>query len=338
MKKHLLFLLVLGACLCCEAMAWTVTGTGLTDCQNAEGKPVNCPHSGQACYGQDANFRRPAQTFNLGNLSLAVDTHTGLTWQRNDDAILRNWAEAVSSCAALVLEDYDDWRLPSMKELQTIYYLKNNEHYSCVNNKCINQEAFPNTRRDAPYWSNTTSHAENANAWYLSFNGLATGAMNKDGEAYTRCVRGAVLPNGPFVAEGAVVNDQATGLMWEKHVSDADMNWPGALAYCYGQTTGGYTDWRLPDMRELGSVVDFSTDTPALDAAFTTGNPSLWLWSSSPSGIDNYTDARAFGLSQEFGYTDTLGGAAMHVLCVRGGQVTPITPAVPFPLLLLGNQ
>ncbi len=161
--------------------------------------------------------------------------------------------------------------------------------------------------------------------------------MNKDGEAYTRCVRGAVLPNGPFVAEGAVVNDQATGLMWEKHVSDADMNWPGALAYCYGQTTGGYTDWRLPDMRELGSVVDFSTDTPALDAAFTTGNPSLWLWSSSPSGIDNYTDARAFGLSQEFGYTDTLGGAAMHVLCVRGGQVTPITPAVPFPLLLLAS-
>lgn len=94
----------------------------------------------------------------------------------------------------------------------------------------------------------------------------------------------------------------------------------------------------MPDIRELDSLVDFSTDTPALDAAFATGNPSLWLWSSTPSGIDGYSDPRAFGISQEFGYTDTLGGAAMHVLCVRGGQVTPITPSVPFSLLLLGNN
>ncbi|WP_428562172.1 MAG: DUF1566 domain-containing protein [Solidesulfovibrio sp. DCME] len=337
MKRHLVFLLVFFACLCSEAMAWTVTGTGLTDCQDANGWPVSCPHSGQDCYGQDANFRRPMQTFNLGNQSLAVDTHTGLTWQRNDDAVQRNWAEAVSYCAELVLEEYDDWRLPSMKELQTIYYLKNNEYYACIDNTCISKMAFPNTRRDGPYWSDTTSHAENSNAWYLSFNGLATGAMNKDGEAYTRCVRGTVLPHGPFVAADAVVNDQATGLMWEKNVSDADMSWPSALAYCYGRTTGGYTDWRLPDIRELDSIVDFSTDTPALDAAFTTANPSLWLWSSTPSKIDG-GDTRAFGISQEFGYTDTLGGAAIHALCVRGGQVTPITPSVPFSLFLLGDN
>jgi len=263
------------------------------------------------------------QTFNIASAGLAVDTHTGLTWQRNDDDVPRSWVDAVGYCEDLVLEEYEDWRLPSIKELQTIYYLKYNESYACPDNKCVNQLAFPNTLKGS-YWSSTAAHANNSNAWYLSFHDVVTGAMSKDSIAYTRCVRGNVLPNGPFVVEGAVVNDQATGLMWEKSISESDMDWASALAYCSIQTTGGYTDWRLPDIRELDSIIDFSTDTPALDKAFTMNNPSLWLWSGSPSKINEYGTARAFGISYEFGYTDTLGGADIRALCVRGGQVSPI--------------
>ena len=55
-----------------------------------------------------------------------------------------------------------------------------------------------------------------------------------------------------FVDNGdGTVTDSATGLMWEKADSGSGMDWEAALTYAENATTGGYDDWRLPNIKEL---------------------------------------------------------------------------------------
>ena len=54
------------------------------------------------------------------------DNHTGLEWQDNRDAktVKRDWQGAKGYCQELTLAGYDDWRLPTIKELQSIIDIK----------------------------------------------------------------------------------------------------------------------------------------------------------------------------------------------------------------------
>jgi hypothetical protein len=86
---------------------------------------------------------------------------------------------------------------------------------------------------------------------------------------YVRAVRGAESYGGnDFVENGdGTVTDRATGLMWQKTDSGAGMEWEDALAYAEGATTAGYDDWRLPNVKELQSIVDDTHSPSAGDAA-----------------------------------------------------------------------
>jgi hypothetical protein len=72
------------------------------------------------------------------------------------------------------------------------------------------------------------------------------------------------------------VTDRATGLTWTKDDSKKGMNWEQALAWVQGMNTKnylGYSDWRLPNAKELQSIVDYSrqteaTGSPAIDPVF----------------------------------------------------------------------
>ena len=67
-----------------------------------------------------------------------------------------------------------------------------------------------------------------------------------------------------------VVIDNTTGLMWQDdtEVQIVKKNWEFAKHYCPALTLGGYSDWRLPDIRELKSIVDRSKVSPAADLSF----------------------------------------------------------------------
>lgn len=84
---------------------------------------------------------------------------------------------------------------------------------------------------------------------------------------------------GRFVdnADGTVT-DACTGLMWQQTSAANDMVWCDALAYCEALILSGYTDWRLPSVRELQSIVDYGTLLPAIDAVF--GATGILYWSS----------------------------------------------------------
>ena len=122
-----------------------------------------------------------------------------------------------------------------------------------------------------------------------------------------------------YTSNNGTVTDNNTGLMWQQQ-NAGQGNWSQAVAMCPTQTTGGYTDWRLPSKNELVGVVDFSRYTPdaAINPIFT-GIASSY-WSSTPYvGTANYAMAVLFGDGLVNYYPNS---SSYNVRCVRGAQAS----------------
>jgi hypothetical protein len=92
------------------------------------------------------------------------------------------------------------------------------------------------------------------------------------------------------------ITDHATGLIWAKDDSKFPMNWEQALAWAQQKNEAGFcghNDWRLPNAKELQSIVDYSrspgsTGSAAIDPVFNctritneAGKPDWpWYWTS----------------------------------------------------------
>lgn len=67
---------------------------------------------------------------------------------------------------------------------------------------------------------------------------------------------------GRFVDNGDdTVTDNCTNLMWHKNTvgtSGAGLDWQQALQYCENLELAGFSDWRLPSVTELATLVDYS--------------------------------------------------------------------------------
>jgi hypothetical protein len=84
-----------------------------------------------------------------------------------------------------------------------------------------------------------------------------------------KCVRGGHLPYGPLVDNGdGTVTDSATGLLWQQGEPYYWLDWASVLGYCEGLSLGGFADWRLPNIKELLSLVDDAGYDPAVDMTF----------------------------------------------------------------------
>jgi len=76
---------------------------------------------------------------------------------------------------------------------------------------------------------------------------------------------------------GESVLDTNTGLEWQK-TTPGKMSWEKAMRYAKGLSLGGHSDWRLPSVQELTTLVDYEKNDPA--SSFP-GMASNWCWSSS---------------------------------------------------------
>lgn len=103
--------------------------------------------------------------------------------------------------------------------------------------------------------------------------------------------RGLAWPCPRFEAQGEIVCDRLTGLIWARDASPGElpMTWREALEYIVGlnrEKTPGFADWRLPNRRELRSLVSHQTRRPALpeDHPFINVFPG-WYWTSTTAAI-----------------------------------------------------
>jgi hypothetical protein len=91
------------------------------------------------------------------------------------------------------------------------------------------------------------------------------------------------------------------------------MPWRDAMEFCRSLTTAGYNDWRLPTLRELASLVDYST-TPTIDAkAFPDTKPRVY-WSSSTNA---YYPENAWRVHFYYGSVYSYGRHKSHDYYVR---------------------
>jgi hypothetical protein len=142
-----------------------------------------------------------------------------------------------------------------------------------------------------------------------------TGTNNK---MYFRLVRGNTdYGKNNFIDNGdGTLSDYATGLMWQKTDDGIGKDWEEALKYAENLDLATYSDWRLPNAKELQSIVDYTrspqtTNSPAIHPIFETteikdpeGNteqyPFYWTSTSHLDGRNPFSGAVyiAFGEAQ----------------------------------------
>ncbi len=246
-----------------------------------------------------------------------TDTITGLVWQRDGSGARSNcasnpectWAEATAYCASLSLGGVTGWRLPAVMELTTILDLV------VTSGATIDPTAFPSTPTDYKFWTSSPYSYSSGYAWAGDF---SYGDLTDTPESTTlrvRCVSGSrCYPTSRFVAlAGNLVQDTLTGLAWQQQPSTTAMTWADAGTYCASAGSG----FRLPTVKELSSIVDFTVASPgpAINPTAFPNTANAGFWTSSPwNGSAGYVwDVSFYDGSAE---TDREGDV-QNVRCVR---------------------
>ncbi|WP_303852448.1 DUF1566 domain-containing protein [Seleniivibrio woodruffii] len=268
------------------------------------GQTISYSANDDGAYGMGVapSFSRDSAT------GTVTDGLNGLMWQDNEVGTAMDWTTAGTTCDNLSLGGYTDWRLPTIEELESIVDF--GRFAPAINS------VFTSVSPYAGYWSSTAHAFFAGNEWYISFDSGAVSADNVD--SYVRCVRGNAYPAADFARDDTnnIVTDNRTGLMWQDDEVSSAITWEDAITYCEDKSLGGYTDWRLPNQRELSSIVDRSTRNPSINPAFTLTAVNHY-WSST-----TYKFLTTYALISDFSYGSTNMYPKTYLYyarCVRGG-------------------
>ncbi|MCT8986338.1 Lcl C-terminal domain-containing protein [Shewanella phaeophyticola] len=307
---------------------FVVIDTQQDACFDNDGTVMTCPLEGHALYGQDAQYKGIAASYTDNGDKTVTDNNTGMMWQKTPDYKHYSHGEAIGYCKTLNVANYDDWRLPSIKELYSLADFRGeivNPRVESANTPYIDTDYFDfqYDKRMAyigQYWSSTkytlepVHNTQNVDAAF-GFNfadghikayetGYEFGTDKQNIHApgnFVRCVRGEenVYGVNDFVKNpDGTVTDNATGLMWQSADDSVRRNWQDSLAYAESAALAGYTDWRMPNIKELQSIVKYGGEVgswPAIDTQFftlsgdNTINDPSWVWSSTTQGDFKYT-------------------------------------------------
>lgn len=309
-----------------NAYAFNLPDTGQTKCYQAANPYAEIPCTGT---GQDGEYNINPMSFTDNKDGTVTDNNTGLIWQKQDDGKAYNWYQASgtydatynpiskSVCGSLKLGGFKDWRLPSENELITIV-----DYSVPYPGPTINATYFPNAQQSS-YWASTSAAFYTGYGWNVRFLDGTGNYWNGDktsDQHYVRCARGGQTQQAFTDNNDGTVTDHKTGLIWQQG-EPGKMDWGSALSYCEGLSLAGHSDWRLPDVKELESLTDYSKSDPdpAIDTNFFPNVNLSWYWSSTTgaseptSGAWNvYFSDGGFG-----GYGKDNNG---YVRCVRAGQ------------------
>ena len=114
------------------------------------------------------------------------------------------------------------------------------------------------------------------------------------------------------------ITDDVTGLMWQKEDDDIMRIWDDSISCCNDLTLGSYSDWRLPSITELSSIIDNSAHNPSIDTTYFPGTNAQDWWSSTTHADDS---SDAWFVDFYSGSVSYYGKpATCYVRCVRAGQ------------------
>ena len=310
----------------CYSQTYPIVDTGVSDFYN-NNAIITAPIVGQSFYGQDAHYNGNQPSYTNNGDGTITDNITGLMWEQ-DMGTKISYDAAFTKATSSTLGGYIDWRVPTIKELYSlalftgkcfgdnavIKFIDTNYFNQPIGNTVIGEREI-----DAQTWSSTqyTGFIMGGDQAVFGYNFVdgrlkgypkykpQTGLPNT---MYFRLVRGNTSYgiNNFVDNEDGTVTDTATGLMWQQADDGTTRNWENALFYCENLTLATHSDWRLPNAKELHSILDYSrcpdvTNSPAINPLFSctsfnnpNGNPNYgYYWTSSPlmDGPTPYTDA-----------------------------------------------
>ncbi|MBH2006837.1 MAG: DUF1566 domain-containing protein [Myxococcaceae bacterium] len=127
------------------------------------------------------------------------------------------------------------------------------------------------------------------------------------------------------ISNGVVI-DTLSSIQWEQAESANTMSWSSVSDYCASQTTGGFSDWRAPNIGELQTLVDFTVGYPnvPINATAFPNTSYINFWSSTQvSGSSAYNWVV---LLSRYGGTQSDSNTTLDLVrCVRSSY------PVPFP-------
>ncbi|GAB5398796.1 MAG: hypothetical protein Aureis2KO_03810 [Aureisphaera sp.] len=336
-------------------ITYPIVDTGVSDFYN-NNSVISSPGEGDPFYGQDATYNGNQPNYTDNQDGTVTDNITGLIWQKNMGEKI-SYDEAVVKAEMMTLGGYNDWRIPTIKELYSLSNFTGRCFGDMVIDEFIDTNYFDqpigdtsNGEReiDAQTWSQTPCVdllvAGDVSIYGYNFlDGRLKGYPIYDPQTgspntmYFRMVRGVSnygINNFSNNNDGTIM-DNATGLMWQQADDGNTYDWENALSYAENLTLGGYSDWRLPNAKELQSIVDYtrspnSTSSPAINPLFSC-TPIIdpygdsgqygYYWSSSPlqDGPEQYSDAVYFCFGKAQGQMEMPPGSGnFQLLDVHG--------------------
>ncbi len=313
-----------------EITEFRLPDTGQKTTYDSEGSLIEDVDESSPYYGADSTITGNELSYEDNGDATVTDLNTGLMWQQTPDFSRYTYDEAVAYCEDLEVGGYDDWRLPSIKELYSLAYFEGEIIPDGDSQPYIDTDYFDfeydRLLFAGQYWSSTL-YVKNGVQDYEDHGSLLGGfgfnfadghiksyetSYYFDGTAfsesddimvpgcYVRAVRGETsLYEMDYTDNGdETVSDNSTHLMWAQNDSVETMDWLEALAYANSSELAGYSDWRLPNSKELQSLVDYEKTTfPAIDTEyfnttveqFESEEDSYYFWTSTTQGDFKYT-------------------------------------------------
>ncbi|SEH07322.1 Lcl C-terminal domain-containing protein [Candidatus Venteria ishoeyi] len=285
--------------------------TGQTYCYDANGSATTCPVSGAAFYGQDAQYQGNTLNYTNNGDGTVSDNISGLMWQQttdiNGDGVINSsdklsLGNAQSYCESLNQGGHSDWWLPDIKQMYSLIDFDGQDVSSYSGTDTSGLIPFIDTQYFTFGYGDTTADERIIDAQYASSTQYVSTTMNgdttmfgvnfadgrikgygialhgQDKTFYVQCVRGnSAYGQNSFTDNGdATISDKASGLMWAQNDNGSGLSWEDALAWVTQQNAAaylGYSDWRLPNIKELQSLVDYTrspdtTGSAAIDPLF----------------------------------------------------------------------
>jgi hypothetical protein len=333
--------------------------TAQTATYNASAE-ITAPAAGSAFFGQDAQHQGLQPSYRDNGDGTVSDLNSGLMWVKARGT-KTSWTLATAGAASSRVAGYTDWRMPTIKDLYSLI------KFTGVQGPSMTSSAgyipFIDTGYfDFLYGSGSSTVGDrvidsqdwSANLYagkIMTNQSAAFGVNFADGRIkgypttstnYVRYVReNANYGVNAFKNNGdGTITDDATRLMWSQADSAMGLDWQAALAWVQtknAQSYLGYTDWRLPNTKELQSIVDYSrapqaTDAtkrgPAIDPIFSCtvivneggeqDYPFYWSSTSFKDGTRDGVPAAYVTFGRALGYMKLNGSSSYQLLDVHG--------------------